>query len=219
MLFCTFLEIWICKVSEPDGEVKIRRVVKTVDAFVAKCERHYYTPTLMMHVLEFTAMGGIQNQIKGLELESWKDLCFFLDWADFCIVSSSCASGKWKLLAGLMRHALATGCCSLTAAAFFIYGCFHRIKCNLDNSRGSSMIWMGTKAATSFLHDRRHLAVSAQNSWILPCNFVKLDCKLMFLHEVLHLACWWWPFTMRIPWYSSLCPTRNAATWTPLRHP
>lgn len=57
--------------SAPDGEVKIRRVVTTVDAFVAKCERHYYTPTLMMRVLEFKETGGIQNQIKGLELESW----------------------------------------------------------------------------------------------------------------------------------------------------
>jgi hypothetical protein len=56
---------------EPDGEVKIRRIVKTVDAFVAKCERHYYKPTLMMHVLEFKAMDVIQNQIIGLELESW----------------------------------------------------------------------------------------------------------------------------------------------------
>lgn len=52
-------------------EVKIRRVVKTVDAFVAKCERHYYKPTLMMHVLEFKAVDVIQNQIIGLELESW----------------------------------------------------------------------------------------------------------------------------------------------------
>lgn len=57
--------------SEPDGEVKIKRVVKTVDAFVSKCERHYYKPTLMVYVLEFKAIDGIQNQIRGLELESW----------------------------------------------------------------------------------------------------------------------------------------------------